>query len=269
MKKKYQISVFLMVATLLLVGCSSEVPESNQSEKIDSTELKESIEQKSIQSEESESTLLEESEESEIEEVGKIEEEGYSKVLNDIKDMNRYTTKMKSISNVTGYEVESLITNVVADDQTYSLIETENGILEHIEKDDKSYLIMHDSKTIIKSDRYEEEEDNLVSTDPTIVYDDLEYISKGQDTFLGNKRAYEEYKMELGTVKYYFDGEELDGMEITMDMSSLIEDDEDFEENEELFGTDEVIMILDLLSFEKEVDMTVFDLPEDYQIIGE
>lgn len=256
-----------IIATLIMVGCSSEDPKMTQPEAQESTRLEEGTEQQFVQSEERSSTPLEESEEQEAEEVGKSENESPSKILNDIKNTKRYTTKMKSISNINGHETEVLITNVVADDQSYSLIESDNTILEHIEKDDKSYLIMHDSKTIIKSNRYEEDE--LDPANATLVYDDLEYIGKGQDIFLGNKRSYEEYKIELGTVKYYFDGKDLDGMEITIDTEKLLEDDEDYEDDEETFGTGEVTMVLDILSFEKEVDMSVFDLPEDYQIVGE
>lgn len=259
----------MIIATFFMFGCSTEDPKITQpGVPQESTQLEEGAKQQSIESEEvPESTSLEESEVQEKEEIEKAEDETPSKILDDIKNTKRYTTKMKMISNVNGQEIESFITNVVADGQTYSLMESDAGILEHIEKEDKSYLIMHDSKTILKSNRYEEEETDAAN--PALVYDDLEYIGKGQDIFLGKKRSYEEYKIEFGTVKYYFDGKDIDGMEIILDMDSILEDDEDYGTDEELFAPGEVTMIIDVLSFEKEADMSVFELPEDYQIIGE
>lgn len=269
MKHTYKTSMFFIVATLMMVGCSTEDPESNQSEKIDSTELKESINQNSVQSKEQESNPLDESKDQESKKVETEDNESYSGILDDLKNTKRYTSKIRMISNTNDQETETFVTNVVADDQTYSLIESEYGVTENIEKGNKSYLVMHDSKIIMKANRYEEEDELNPTEDPMLVYDNLEYIGKGQEEFLGNNRPYEEYRLEYGTVKYYFDGKELHGMELTIDMESLFEDDEDYDEEEEPFETGEVTLIMEILSFEKEVDMSVFDLPEDYQVIGE
>ena len=66
----------------------------------------------------------------------------------------------------------------------------------------------------------------------------------------------------MGTIRYYFDGNELDGMMTTVNMGELMDVDEDMEFEDSSF-------IMDVKSISKDVDMSVFELPEDYQVIGE
>ena len=112
-------------------------------------------------------------------------------------------------------------------------------------------------------------ENKLNPSDGNIVYDDLEYVSQGTETFLGNKRPYQEYKTEFARVKYYFDKKEIDGMEMIINMKEMLEDEEDGEEiDDEAFQMDDVKMIIDIIPIEKDVDMSLFELPKDYQIVG-
>ena len=164
--------------------------------------------------------------------------------------------------------MDSTITTAVDKDQTYSKIEGGDSVLEFLEKDDYSYLIMRDTKTIIKSDRYEDEDDSEL-TDGTVVYDDLVYVGDGKEDFLGKNLPYEEYKTEFGNVKYYFDGQNLAGMIMKLDMQDIMEDEEDYDPEDQAFVMGDVVMTMEIISFDKKVDKSLFELPKDFKIIGD
>lgn len=255
MKKIFTIIGLLIIVTILMVGCSTEKPETNLID--ESSQGEEAI----GENEEAEEPVeLEEPDELEEEEVASQSQgEVKSKVLRDIMSAERYTMKIKMY--VGGEDTETTVTTVVADGNTASTTDFGGSIYRSIEIDDKFYTILDDSKMIIVSDRYEEDDD-MDDPGTEIIYDDLVYVGKGKDTFLGNQRDYEEYKIELGKVRYFFDGNDLDGMELFIYAEEL-HDDEDIDEDMK-----DMSMILDIEYFKKEVDMSAFELPKDYQIVG-
>lgn len=253
MKKIYKIIGLLIIVTLLIVGCSSEEPATDQTE-----------EEQPVQTEKQErQEVVEQEDEKKVEQVKDVEtgNDIRSEVLRDIMNSKRYTIKMRNPADESGEDPEATITTVVADGQMATSMDSGDGSLDIIVKDGKSYMILHESKTIIVTDISEEDETEPELTE--FISSDLEYVGKGKDIFLGNKRDYEEYKMDLDTVRYYLDGKELDGMEISIDMSDLI--------TEEDASVEKSNLIIDVVSFEKEADMSVFELPEDYdyQVLGE
>lgn len=248
MKKIYKIIGLLVIVAIVAVGCSTDEEEPDSSE--DAIEVEDNEEEVTDQQEE------------ENEKTEDIDSEVKSKALRDMMNTEEYTMKLETtFKGLGGEEMKQTTTNVVTEDQTYLHTESEGTVINVIEKDGKSYLIMHDSKTIIVTS--EDEEDEPVEN-VGFIGEGLEYIGKGKEEFLGNNRPYEEYKMDIGKVKYYFDGSEVDGAEIFVDME-LVMDGEDIEEIE----TEGTTMLMDIVLFEEEVDESVFELPEDYELVGE
>lgn len=238
MKRIYSIISILLVLTLLMVGCSTEEPEANQPEVQQAT-------QSDIDKVDSENPI-EEVDEEQPEEVDEPDEEIYSTRLIEMMQSKHYTMKMNTIVNMEGRQIEVQTTTVVADGQSATTIESDEVSMTTILKDDKAYVIMHDQKMILvapMSESIEEAESGLDEID----FEKLEYLGKGKAIFLGNERNYEEYKVDVGIVRYYFDGKELDGMEIISDDASTI---------------------MDIQFYSNDVDMSVFELPKDYMQIG-
>ena len=250
MRNIYKVIALLIIATLILVGCSSDNPEPV---KPDNEEI--------AHTEDGDKVTEEDDDKEFEEEVIDSNNEIKSKVLQDLFNAKRYTMELKQTTSMNDITTSSLVTNVVADGDTYSHSNFGGIIMEIIEMGDNAYLIMHDTNMVIKTNRHDELEPGETGT--TLVYDDLKYLGKGKEMFLDNNRSYEEYGIELGSVKYYFDGNKLDGMKVVFDMEKLFEDDED-----EAPAAGEAIMIIDVLSFTKDVDMSLFELPEDYQVVG-
>lgn len=270
MKKLYKIIGLLIVVTLIAVGCSSEDSDQTEGQETNGAEEEIEREEDPIEDEKDQEDQDDQDDEKEEDKSGDLEGEIKSQALIDIMNAKEFTMKMKMITTVDGQETESVITNAASGDKTYSLVESGKTIMNVIEKDDKSYVIMDESKTIIQSNRHQEEdeaEENI--TADNLVYDDLKYIGKGKEEFLGKQRSYEEYSTEVGNVKYYFDGKKLAGMKMDMDMSSIFEDELEEGEDTEGLVPEETTIKVEVLSFEKEADNSLFELPEDYQIVGQ
>lgn len=257
MKSIYKMIGLLIVLTFIMIGCSSEDNATDQTEETLPVESESHIgedEETPVEEQEAEEEQVEETDQTKEE----FEAEIKSKVLRDIINMDRYTMKVKNFSTFQGKDLEINATHVVADGQFATITEVEEGDVINIIKNGKFYMVLDAEKTIIVQE-YEDEEVPIESEE--IFPSDLKYIGKGKDTFLGNQRNYEEYKIDMGTIRYYFDGNELDGLEYVVSFGELIEDEElEFEYSN--FKTD-------ILSISKEVDMSIFELPEDYQVIGE
>lgn len=247
MKKLYRIISLLLITTFMVVACSSndpstEIADEQDNEVVENNQVKEVKEE--VENENSENEVK-------------------SKVLRDLMNAEEYTMEMRQTTSFKENESTSLVTTVVSGDDIYTYSEIEGMTMEFMEKEDKLYMIMHESKTVMTLNRYEYDETE--NTNISIVYDDLEYLSKGTEMFLGNNRPYEEYKIDSGIAKYYFDGEKLDGLIVALDMESLLEDDDD---DEDEIVTGEAIITTEVLSYEETIDKSVFDLPEDYEIVG-
>ena len=237
MRRIYSVVILLIILTLLMVGCSTEekvekVPEVNQ------------VTQSDVDKEESEAPI--EVDKEEAEKVEEVDEEIHSTRLIEMMKSKNYTMKMNTIVTMEGKQFEVQTTTVVAGDQSATTMESDELHMTTILKGDKAYIVMHDQKMIVVAPNTASEEEPEPGLDE-IDFNKLEYLGKGKGTFLGNERNYEEYKVESGIVKYYFDGKDLDGMEII---------------------ADEGTTIMDIQFYSNEVDMSVFELPKDYMMIG-
>lgn len=234
MKKRYLIISILIVLTIILVGCSKDEKEVEETK---SQEVSQS-EQKEVKKEETkiEPEKVVETKEDEI----------FSTRLIEMMSSKHYTMKMNSIVNMDGKQMEVQTTTVVADGQSATTLESEGISMTTILKDDKAYVVMHDQKMILVTPIPKDLEDKQPDLEE-IDFNNLEYLGKGSGVFLGNERTYEEYKVDSGKIRYYFDGKELDGMEIV---------------------SGDTTIIMDIQFFDKEVDMSVFELPKDYKQVG-
>lgn len=254
MKRIYKSIGLLIIIALIVAGCTSEETDTSQSEEQETNQSEVEVGQ---------DMDLDKQDEND-DSAGEVK----SKVLLDMMNAKEYTTEIKMITRSGQNESESLITTVVSGDKVYSSTESGPMTMRYIEKEDKLYQIMDDTKTIIVLNRYEEDDGEIDFTSQNLVYDDLEYVGKGTEEFLGKQMPYEEYNIELGSVKYYIDGDKLDGMEVLIDMKKLIGDELD---DEELAGMvdEESSIKMKILSFEKKADSSLFELPEGYELVGQ
>lgn len=252
MRKLFKILLVLLVLTLFVVGCSNTADNDKQLSNNDQTEENDNVDQKDNDDQKDDSDV-------------DLEREIKSNILFNIMNADTYTIKMKSIITFDNNSMETLVTNVVSGDKVYSIAESAGIIMEYIEKDDDLYLIMKDSKTVIKTNRYEDEDGE--KDNPGIIYDDLKYIGSGKEEFMGKNMAFEEYEVEVGTAKYYIEGKELKGMKMNFNMDAF--DDEDDDEDESIFDSGEVEMTIEVISYEEKADASFFEIPEGYKVVGQ
>lgn len=248
MKRIDLIIVLVLVLGLLLVGCTSAEPEVKEtnSQEIDQADVDTVKSQDPIIVEQNEEKEEESDEEqSETEEVKETDPEIFSGKLIQMMKSKHYTMKMNTIVKMEGKQFEVQTTTVVNGDESATTMKADELYMTTILKGGKAYVVMHDQKMILVSPipDMEEEEIGLEEID----FSKVEYLGKGKGMFLGNERNYEEYKVDVGTVRYYFDGKDLDGMEII---------------------ADEGTTIMDVEFYSEDVDESVFELPKDYMQLG-
>ena len=238
MRKRISTLVLLIVFVLMISACSNQ-----------DSKPQESLESKDIIIEDEDSDEVD-TDEAVAEETGELEGKILSSKSIDIMQSDRYTMKFKTIGNFDGEDMEMVMTTVVADGQIAMIMESPMGKITNIQKEDKMYVVMHDQKMVMVSGIPEGLQDDPGVSSFEIdemVNEEMEYLGSGKGVFLGNERTYEEYRVEGATMRYYFDGEELDGMEVT---------------------SDEVTATIDIEFLGNEVDMSVFEIPEDYMKMG-
>ena len=248
MKKIYKTIGIIVLTSFLMLACSpkdedlTETPsETNQVDKTDDNKVVDKTDDKKEAA------------------SGEIK----SKVLREMMNAKEFTLEMKQTIQIGDLEMDMMISSVVSNDKTYMKTESNDSSLEIVEKDDKSYLIMHDAKMIIESNRVEDD-DEPEFDNGTIVHEDMKFVKEGKEEFLGKKRSYEEYELDEGTVKYYFDGKNIAGMEMKIyadELTDEIDDDVDIE-------FDEATIKVEILSYKESADQSVFELPEDYEVVG-
>lgn len=229
MKKLSYLLVLILMVALATSGCSSSSP---------SPAAPESPQEAPLEEAPSEEATPEPAEEAEIE---KRLSETYAEIMKS----DKYTMKYRTISSIEGQEVEGRMTMAV-DGENYAMVfESDDISTTSVMKDGMLYLIMHDQKMIMAFPAETDQASEAAPEGPAAV--DMEgmiYTGKGEAEFMGNMRPYEEYSVEDGTIRYYFEGNMLDGMEMIFDGNSNI---------------------LDIEELTDKVDETLFVIPEDYQ----
>lgn len=164
----------------------------------------------------------------------------------DIMKDGKYTMTMKIFATVNG-ELEDVMETTMSMDGTAMASKIELGdsmTMSTVIKDGKMYLISHDMKTVMVMDASKQ-----VPTDtpqaPEIMLDGIVYKGKGKADFLGKMLDYEEYTTDGGSVRYFFEGNELKGMETSFEnMKTLME----------------------ISKLSDTVDNSMFVIPSDYKV---
>lgn len=245
MNKTFKTIMVSLIILMFVVGCSNnnEEPKDNNDEP--SAEVNDN----------------EKDEKKEKKDDNQTDSAVKSSTLKKWMNADKYTVKFKNTIDVDGQLIESTILNVVSGDTIYSKNETSGMTMEFLEKGDHLYLFDAKEKTIIKTNRYTDEDDEV--SNPSIIYDDLKYVGKGKEDFMGTPMNYEEYEVEEGNIKYFIDKNELKGMKSYFTGEDLFG--EDYEDDD----FDEIVMTFEFISYEEKVDESVFEIPDDYKVLGE
>ncbi|WP_089610581.1 hypothetical protein [Dehalobacterium formicoaceticum] len=174
-------------------------------------------------------------------------EKRLSEVFQKIMANGKYTMKYKTTLNVDGDSSEIETTLAVKDNMTAMIMDSDGNKSMIINKDNTLYMINHENKTMIvmPENTQQNEEETPASPDELSDYK-LEYVGSGREDFLGDERQYEEYNFEGGRTKYYFDGDNLAGLAITIDEHTTTMKIEEMTET---------------------VDESLFEIPSGYQEI--
>ncbi|MGI6677941.1 MAG: hypothetical protein ACOX2Q_02355 [Dehalobacterium sp.] len=163
----------------------------------------------------------------------------------DMMKSENYTMKYKTIMDIDGTDMEVDVTMAVSKDRTAVKMESASFSANTIMKEDKSYIVDHDSKRVIVMPF--NPDDNLDSPQlQEIDAGGMEFVGTGTGTFMGSNRDYEEYLTEDTRIRYYFDGDDLVGMEII---------------------TDDVTTLMIIEDMSDKIDESMFEIPNDYQMM--
>lgn len=180
-------------------------------------------------------------EEQKDQELGKL----LSKQFVDLMSGDKYLMKYRTSMNMEGRPVE-LEATVAVSGENSAITSTANGMVSTmITKDGKSYIIDHESKTILVLPETPDAEDPSIDGSAGIVDvdSDIKYVDTGKE---GNL-VYEEYSTTDGTIRYYFDGDKLVKMVVNSDGQS---------------------MTMEILEISDKVSDDIFDIPADYQMMN-
>lgn len=228
MKKYIVIVGFILVLSILFIGCSQETPA--ESEPV------------AVEEENAETPVTESP--TEEEQQGEQEVNLLSSAYAEVMMSNSYTMKYRTVTSIDGQEFEATITTAVDGDNFATVFDSELAKSTTIQMDGKLYMVMHEQKMVMifpadtdQATEFDTNENEVLETDG------MEYSQSGTAEFMGEIRKFEEYRVEDGTIRYYFDSENLVGMEMK--------------------GTDhESVWYIE--EFLDSVDMSLFEIPEDY-----
>ncbi len=234
--RKYIIIIgLLLVLSLSFGGCSQETPIDSETESLE-TETPEITD-------DAPTPIVEEPQEEPEDEP---QENLLSAAYADIMMGNQYTIKYKTITQVEGKEYEATITTAIDGENFATVFESELANSTTIQMDGKLYMVMHGQNMVMVFPEDTDQASEFNDTEGDIVdTEDMTFTQSGTAEFMGETRKFEEYDVEDGTIRYYFDGESLIGMEMTGE------------------GYDSKWVIED---FSDSVDMNLFNIPNDYTI---
>lgn len=223
--KKFILVIVVMLSIVLFVSaCSSE------DSPIESNEVIESNEDINEQDDDSQDALS----------------ERLSAVYVDMMKSENYTIKYKTIIDMEGVEFEADVTMAISQGRTALNMESESLKTSNIMTEDEMHIIDHNSKTVmtmaLNTDAIDEESPDLQNIDTH----NMEYVGSGTSEFMGSTRNYDEYRIGDDSLYYYFDGDDLVGMEAVSDEGSFT---------------------LHIESMVEGADETMFELPDDYQVM--
>lgn len=164
----------------------------------------------------------------------------------DIMKDGKYTMTVKIFATVSG-KLEDVMEATMSMDGAAMASKIELGdsmSMSTVMKDGKIYLISHDMKTVMVMDASKQFPTDTPQT-PEIKLEGIVYKGKGKADFLGKMLDYEEYTTDGGSVRYYFEGNELKGIENTFDSTKTI---------------------MEISKLTDTVDDSMFTIPSDYKV---
>lgn len=156
----------------------------------------------------------------------------------------RYTMKTKTYVEILGREFE--VESTLAKNGAVAAMETDFGGMDTrlVMKEEKLYIISHDQRRILVV-----KGSDLTNVpggqNPDIKLEGIEYAGSGTGELRGQTYSYEEYTVEKGRIRFYFDNSRIVGMDYTMD---------------------QVTVQMEILSLEERVDDSMFIIPSDYPV---
>ena len=238
MKKIILVIVLILSILLFVSACSSEDSPDESNELIESN--KDINDQGEDGNEDDEDDQDDESQDA----LG----ERLSAAYVDMMKSQNYTVKYKTIVDMEGSEFEADITMAMSEGRTAFNMESDSVRTSTIMTEDEMQIVDHSSKTVMVMalnmdvEAIDEDTIDLQNIDAQ----SMEYVGSGSGEFMGTTRSYEEYKLEDTSFYYYFDGDDLVGMETISDEGSFT---------------------LHIESMTEGVDESMFEIPDDYQVM--
>jgi len=162
----------------------------------------------------------------------------------DLMSGDEYLMKYRTSMNMEGQTFDVEATVAVSGENT-AITSITNGMEStNIIKGDKSYVIDHENKMVMVLSDVPDPEDSSFdgATGMVDVDSDISYLGNGKE---GNL-TYEEYASMDGTIRYYFDGDDLVKMVIESSGQTIT---------------------MEILEISNTVPDGIFDIPGDYQMI--
>lgn len=143
-----------------------------------------------------------------------------AKVYTDMMQSGKYYMKYRTTMEMDGKKEKAEMELAVNGDDSAFISSMALGKSHMVFKDKKTYLIDHQNQTVMVLNSAAMEDIKEADIDTT----GLTYKGNGVGDFLDKKLPYEEYSTESGTIKYYFEGKKLVGMEVLDgEITSLME----------------------------------------------
>jgi len=158
----------------------------------------------------------------------------------------KYTMTVKIFATING-ELEDVMETTMSMNGSEMASKIELGdsmTMSTVMKDGKMYIISHDMKTVMVMDASKPVPADTPQT-PEIKLDGIIYKGSGKSDFLGKMLDYEEYSTDGGSVRYFFDGSDLRGIEYTS-------------------GSTKTLMEISKLT--DSIDDSMFTIPSDYKV---
>jgi hypothetical protein len=232
-KKLILLFSLIFLVGMLLSGCGGGQPADKPAEKSDTPATSETAKEDPA-GESAEEAAKEAANSNDIEDMG----DRLAKVYTDMMQSGKYYMKYRAIFEMEGQKEEAQMEVAVNGEDSAVKSSMSAGESHMVFKDNKSYLIDHNAKTIMVMEAAEIED-----KDAGIDTDGLTYKDNGQEDFLGKTLPYEEYSIDDGSIKYFFDGKKLAGMKIV---------------------AEEMTQILEVLEISEKYPAEMFTIPADY-----
>ena len=238
MKKSYLVLVMFLALLIVLVGCSSD---NSEQEPTVTPEVSKSQTESPTKEEPIEKPIVETKEYDQP-----MDPEVYSGELLKLLQSKHFTVTMDTgIDKDRQIMVYETMTVVDGDRSATSMRSMASTVIDLVTilEDGKAYVIKHNEETIVVTP-IEKNAEKIGVTLDEIDFNDIEYLGKGKGLYVNQPADFEEYSIDQGFVRFYYDGSEFKAIEVI---------------------TDEGVTLTNHHVFSEEVDESLFELPKDYK----